>query len=118
LATKPTTIGRLRHSAKLAGALWLVLAFVVWNVVFDRVLVLAGRRYTHVAATATREGHPYVLINDWMRPAVSYGVRVASVTAIGIAAFGLIAVVVASRVDQKRERNRALGNRVIEESGN
>jgi hypothetical protein len=102
VAIKHTTIGWLRHSATLAGALWLVLAFVVWNVVFDRVLVLAGRRYTHVAAIAAREGHPYVLINDWMRPAVSHGVRVASLTAIGIAAFGLIAVVIASRLDRQR----------------
>src|SRR5215510_10148576 len=109
------TIRQLRHSAKLAAALWLVLAFVVWNVVFDRVLVLAGRRYAHAAAIAARAGHPYILIDDWMRPAVAHGVRVASVTAIGIAAFGLIAVVIASRVDRKRRRS---GNWVIEQSGN
>jgi hypothetical protein len=103
LGTKQT-IGRLRHSAKLAAALWLVLAFVVWNVVFDRVLVLAGRRYTHAAAIAVREGHPYLRIDDWMRPAVSRGVRLASATALGIAVFGLTAVVIASRVDRKRKR--------------
>src|SRR5215471_1411435 len=100
LANKLTTVGRLRHSATLAGTLWLVLAFVVWNVVFDRVLVLAGRRYAHAAAMAARAGHPYILLDDWMRPAVTHGVHLASVTAIGIAAFGLIAVVIASRVDR------------------
>jgi hypothetical protein len=113
LARNHTTIGRLRHSATLAGALWLVLAFVVWNVVFDRVLVLAGRRYAHAAATAARQGHPYLLINDWMRPAVTYGVRVASATAIGIAAFGLMAVVIAVRLDRERGGDGESGNRVI-----
>ena len=102
MGNKQTTIDRLRHSPKLAGTLWLVLAFVVWNVVFDRVLVLAGRRYTHAAAIAFREGHQYVRIDEWMRPAVAHGVRVASVTALGIAAFGLIAVAFASRLDRRR----------------
>ena len=46
-----------------------------------------------------REGHGYVHIDDWMRPAIAHGVRVASLTALGIAAFGLIAVAVASRID-------------------
>jgi hypothetical protein len=111
LATKHTTIGRLRHSANLASALWLVLAFVVWNVVFDRVLVLAGRRYAHAAAIAAREGHPYILIDDWMRPAIAHGVRLASVTALGIAVFGLVAVAAASRID--RRRGRVLDQRSI-----
>jgi hypothetical protein len=98
-----STIRQLRHSAKLAAALWLVLAFVVWNVVFDRVLVLAGRRYSYAATMAVREGRAYVHIDDWMRPAIAHGVRVASLTAFGIAAFGLIAVAVASRIDRTRK---------------
>jgi hypothetical protein len=100
------TIHQLRHSARLAAALWLVLAVVVWNVVFDRILVLAGRRYSYAAATAVRDGKGYLRIDDWMRPAIAHGVRVASVTALAIAAFGLIAVVIASRVDRRR-RSRA-----------
>lgn len=95
-----STIRQLRHSAKLAAALWLVLACVVWNVVFDRVLVLAGRRYSYAAVMSLREGHGYVHIDDWMRPAIAHGVRLASLTALGIAAFGLIAVAVASRIDR------------------
>lgn len=96
------TIHQLRHSARLAAALWLVLAFVVWNVVFDRILVLAGRRYSYAAVIAVRDGKSYLHIDDWMRPAIAHGVRVASVTALGIAAFGLIAVAVAARLDRKR----------------
>jgi hypothetical protein len=86
----------------VAAALWIVLAFAVWNVVFDRVLVLAGRRYSFAAATAVRDGHDYVRIDDWMRPAIAHGVRVASLTALAIAVFGLIAVAIASRLDRKR----------------
>ena len=96
------TLHQLRHSARLAGALWLVLAFVVWNVVFDRILVLAGRRYSSAATMAVREGRNYLRIDDWMRPAIAHGVRVASVTALGIAVFGLIAVTIASRADKRR----------------
>jgi hypothetical protein len=86
----------------VAAALWLVLAFAVWNVVFDRVLVLAGRRYSFAAATAVRDGHDYIRIDDWMRPAIVHGVRVASLTALAIAVFGLIAVAIAARLDRKR----------------
>src|SRR6266576_6939440 len=94
---------QLRRSPRLAAALWLVLAFVVWNVVFDRVLVLAGRRYSYAAAQAVREGRAYLRIDDSMRPALAQGVRVASVTALGIAAFGLLAVAVAARLDRRRK---------------
>jgi hypothetical protein len=81
---------------------------VVWNVVFDRTLVLAGRRYSYAAATAVREGKSYLRIDDWMRPAISHGVRVASVTALAIAVFGLIAVVIASKVDRRRRSSANL----------
>ena len=91
----------LRRSRRLATLLWLVLALTVWNVVFDRILVLAGRRYSYAAATAVRQGHEYVRINDWMRPAVTHGVRVASVVALAIAVIGLIAVAIASRIDRR-----------------
>ena len=40
------------RQVKTAAMLWVVFAVVVWNVVFDRVLVLEGRRYVYAAATA------------------------------------------------------------------
>jgi hypothetical protein len=92
----------MSRSRRLAAALWLVLALTVWNVVFDRILVLAGRRYAYAAATSVRQGHDYLRINDWMRPAIAHGVRVASVTALAIAVFGLVAVAIASRIDRRR----------------
>ncbi len=85
-----------RTKVRLALLLWIVLAFSVWNVVFDRVLVLAGRRYSHDAVLAARAGQ-YLRIDDVMRPAVADGVRVASTAGGAIAVFGVSAVWLASR---------------------
>jgi energy-coupling factor transporter transmembrane protein EcfT len=98
------TVHILRRSPRFAVLLWLVLAFLVWNVVFDRVLVLAGRQYTSAAVTALHQGQGYLLINDWMRPAIAYGVRVATGVALGVAVFGWVAVGIASRLDRRRHR--------------
>src|ERR1700730_18741943 len=42
-------IGRM---ARLALALWIAWAVLVWNVVFDQVIVLAGREYIQAALAA------------------------------------------------------------------
>ena len=75
---------------RLAAGLWLLLAFLVWNVVFDRVLVLAGREYAHDAVLAFAQGR-VLRIDDVMRPAVRHGVSLATVIAAPIALFGLAA---------------------------
>jgi len=94
------------RSARVAAILWLVLAFLVWNVVFDRILVLAGRRYSYAAEVAARHSDAYVRIDDWMRPAVAHGMKIASVAGLAVAAVGLLAVVVASRLDRRRQSLR------------
>ena len=66
----------------------MVFAFLVWNVIFDRILVLAGRRYSYDAAMAFRAGH-YLHIDDVMRPAIAHGVRVASLWAGGLLGGGV-----------------------------
>ena len=71
---------------RLARILWVVLAFAVWNVVFDRVLVLAGREYVYAATLAARDG-VYLFAKDWM----------ASAGAAIILATGLALVAVAGR---------------------
>ena len=40
------------NRTRLAVALWIVWAIVVWNVVFDQVLVNAGRDYVRAAMAA------------------------------------------------------------------
>ena len=81
-----------RRSVVEAVVLWLVFAFVVWNVVFDLVVVLAGRRYSREAENLYHATGQYLRIDDVMRPAVSHGVRLASGVAGTIAALALLLV--------------------------
>jgi len=78
-----------RRSARIALALWIAWAVVVWNVVFDHTIEVAGRAYLHAAAVADQSGGSFARIDDWMRPAVTRGIWTASVAAIGILAVGL-----------------------------
>jgi hypothetical protein len=76
----------------MATTLWIVWAVIVWNVVFDRVIVVAGRRYLHAAALADHAGGPYARIDDWMRPAITNGLWTASAAAAAILVFGVFGV--------------------------
>jgi hypothetical protein len=86
----------VRWKTRLAIVLWLILAFAVWNVIFDRVLVLAGRKYVHDAAVASRAGS-YQTIDSAMRPAIRRGFWLASAVAVPIALFGTVAATLADR---------------------
>ncbi len=81
-----------RHKVVVAVVLWLLLAAVVWNVIFDRLIVLAGRRYSHDAYVLYRSTGRYLLINDVMRPAIAHAVRVASAVAGTLAVVALVAI--------------------------
>jgi len=77
---------------RVVVALWLAGTVVVWNVVFDRVLIDAGREYVRTAADAARGSGPYARIDDSMRPAVPRALVLASsaagvILAAGFAAF-------------------------------
>jgi hypothetical protein len=96
-------MGSSRRAELVAVALWLALAVVVWNVVFDRVLVVAGRQYVHAAAIAARRSGPYPRVDDWMRPAVSRATRAASGAAVLILAVGLVAIPLTLRRRSKRK---------------
>jgi hypothetical protein len=91
-----------RRKVIAAVVLWLALAFAVWNVIFDRLLVLAGRRYVYDAALRFRTSHQYLRIDDVMRPAVGHAVRVASVSAAAVALGGLLLIRLAAAQDAKR----------------
>ena len=87
-------------AARLARVLWIAWAVIVWNVAFDRVIVVAGRDYVNAAslAAAGADGQPhFVKIDDWMRPAVTRGIWIASAAAGGLLVIGLATVRVASR---------------------
>ena len=73
--------------------LWVVLAVFLWNVVFDHVIVVAGRDYIAAArrAAASPAG-PFANMDAWMRPAVARGLWIASAAGIAVLLTGLVAV--------------------------
>jgi hypothetical protein len=100
MSAVPAWLAWLSHptqASRVARRLWIALAFVVWNVVFDRVLVLAGRRYVYAAAIAATGSGPYLRAGDWMRPAITRGLWTATCAAGVILAIGLICVPLAAR---------------------
>jgi CTP:molybdopterin cytidylyltransferase MocA len=85
-------------AARLARVLWIAWALVVWNVVFDRVIVVAGRSYVAAAYRASADPSARPLnMDDWMQPAVRRGVWLASAAAGAIALTGLASVRFAAR---------------------
>ena len=85
------------NRSRLAIVLWLVWAIVVWNVVFDRVLVNAGRDYVRSAMAAANGSGPYARIDDRMLPALTQALMAASVAAVVIVLVGLLAIRLAMR---------------------
>lgn len=83
--------------SRVAIALWIAWAFAVWNVVFDRILVLAGRRYVYAAAVSASQSNAYLRIADWMRPALWRGFWVATGAGMLILTTGLVAIGVATK---------------------
>jgi hypothetical protein len=78
---------------RLAQALWILWAVVVWNVVFDRVIVVAGREYLAAAYAASAAGTGvYPRMDDWMRPAVELGLWTASAASGVILLVGFLAI--------------------------
>jgi hypothetical protein len=97
----------IARPVRLAVLLWTTWAVVVWNVVFDRVIVLAGRRYVYAAANAAQSSGSYLLIKDWMGPAIVRGIWTATTVAGGLLVLGLTLIVVAARWDALRTGSQA-----------
>jgi hypothetical protein len=79
----------MTRAMRLALGLWIAWAVVVWNVVFDHTIEVAGRTYLYAAGLAAQRGGPYARIGDWMGPAVFTGLWNASIAAAVILALGL-----------------------------
>jgi len=84
------------RSARVAAALWIAWAIVVWNVVIDHVIVVAGREYIAAAIRGAAIGR-FARMDDWMRPAVTRGVVSATAAAVLILAAGAVGLAAASR---------------------
>jgi hypothetical protein len=98
------TAGRQpRPAARLARALFIACAVIVWNVVFDRVIVVAGRSYVAAAGRAAASpAGPFANMDDWMRPAVSRGFWIATASGASVLLIGLAAVHAAGRGSRPR----------------
>jgi hypothetical protein len=80
--------------ARIAQLLWVAWAIILWNVVFDHVIVVAGRDYL---VAAVRSAHDAALsspvnMDDWMRPAVTQGLWIATAAAAAVLITGLVSV--------------------------
>jgi hypothetical protein len=89
-------------AARIARALWIAWAIVLWNVVFDHVIVVAGRGYLVAAVRSARDAalSSPVNMDDWMRPAVSRGLWVATAAAAVVLVAGLASIAQAARRSQ------------------
>src|SRR2546430_9449738 len=92
---------------RIATVLWMVCTIVVWNVVLDQTIVLAGRRYIVAAVAAAQGPGPYARIDDWMRPAAVRGFWFATAAAAAMLAIGMLSIRLATRADP---RSRALSS--------
>ena len=93
------------RAARIARALWLVWAVLLWNVVFDHVIVVAGREYIVAAKSvinSTANARPHPDMDDWMRPAVTRGLWIATASAGTVAVAGVALL----RVAAARSANR------------
>src|SRR5436309_15684003 len=89
--------------ARIAALLWLAWAVVAWNVVLDQTIVLAGRRYIVAAIGAAQGAGAYLRIDDWMRPAVTRGLWLATAAAAAILAIGFLSLRPATRAASGRD---------------
>jgi len=93
-----------RTSARLARALWIAWAVIVWNVVFDHAIVVAGREYIAAARrAAAAPGGPFANMDDWMRPAVTRGFWMATAAGAAVLVAGVVAVSVSARATGLRQ---------------
>ena len=90
---------------RIAKALWIVWAIVAWNVVFDHVIVVAGRAYLTAAVVAARRSGPYARMDDWMRPAIARGLWSATAVSAAILFVGFVAIRLATASTEKAPTN-------------
>ena len=86
-----------RTSARLARALWIAWAVIVWNVVFDHEIVVAGRDYIAAARAAAGAAGPFANMDEWMRPAVTRGFWMATAAGAAVLLTGFAAVSLSAR---------------------
>jgi hypothetical protein len=95
-----------RTSGNVARGLWIVWAILVWNVVFDHVIVVAGRAYIAAAVVAAHGGR-YARMDYWMRPAITRGLWIATGSSALILLVGFAAIRYAMAAGNRADTNPA-----------
>jgi hypothetical protein len=85
----------------------LLVAFLVWNAVFDREVILSGRAYIDAAVRADGAASEPVLIASWMQPAVSHAFWLATIVSCGVAAVGAAGLAIGARIVRSRSSRSA-----------
>ena len=103
------------RASRIALLLWFAWAIIVWNVVFDHVIVVTGREYIAAAQAHAMSSDParrpdggagapranpsgYENMDSWMRPAVTRGLWIASSCSAAILGAGYLLVRAAARI--------------------
>jgi hypothetical protein len=87
----------MRQPVKAAVALWLLLAIVVFSVIFDWETRAAARAFVGSQIVRHEQGLPTLTINDGFRPMVRAAARQSAVWLVLIAAAGTAATALAAR---------------------
>lgn len=77
--------------SRTAGVLWLVFAFAVFNVTFDRLVALEGARFTQASVERYQAGEPLVTIEAGYRPTVRRAAIIASLCGVAVLVVGFVA---------------------------
>jgi hypothetical protein len=100
----PDQEGRgLRRAALLA---WAACAVVVWNVVFDAIVIQAGRDYLTLQALHQQGQRPAVTIRGVMDPGVARAARTATLSGGAVGAAGVLVTWLAVRRRAGRSAGR------------
>jgi hypothetical protein len=75
----------------LVLSLWLVFAFVAWNVIFDRLVWVAATEFTRDQIARQHEGRALITIHDGFSPRVGTAAWQASLWTLPIMAAGAAA---------------------------
>ncbi len=90
----------MTRPAKVAMALWLLLAIVVFNVTFDWETRAAGYAFIRSQRARQQQGLPVLSLNDGFRPMVGAAARQGAFWFVVVAAFGTAATTAAARKDR------------------
>lgn len=94
------TVWALPRSARWAMGLWLLLALVVFSVMFDWRMRMAGHAFVRLQIVRHQQGLPALSINDSFRPMVRAAARQSASWLVLIAVAGTAASAMAARASR------------------